>query len=75
MALKLVGTTLGRSVMREVFLISPHSMPGPYKCWRVIVRDTVMVGRSRHQVNEVGLTCHSKKMADRRIKQRLIVVP
>ena len=75
MALKLVGTTLGRSGMREVYLISPRNMPGPYKCWRVIIRDTVIVGRNRRQVKEIGLTCHSQRMAELRIKQRLIVVP
>lgn len=75
MEYRLVGTSLGRTVLREVEFLGPGSMPGPYKFWGVKVRDTVMVGRRRGTVKVVQLTCHSKAMAELRIKQRLIVVP
>ncbi|UPT75607.1 MAG: hypothetical protein M0D55_08015 [Elusimicrobiota bacterium] len=75
MSYSLVGEKTGRTTHRQVYWVTPASMPGPFKCWSIKIVDSVLRGPKAGAVREKHKTCHSLQEAQKHIQTRLRHVP
>lgn len=71
LAYNLFGEATGKTVHRQVYWVTPASMPGPFKCWGIKVVDSVLRGPEAGAIRERCKTCHTLAEAQRYIQARL----
>lgn len=75
MSYKLFGEATGKTTHRQVYWVTPASMPGPMKYWGIKIIDSVLRGPKAGAVREKHKVCRNLQEAQRHIETRLRHVP